>query len=182
MPTISVPCDSCGAAIRFGRASCPACGALVSPELRRALEARLEASDSDFRELKQKARSASSVVLVLGALHLGLGAFIILVDRTATLAAHEHWDAAIIAGGIVNGIIGIGMMTCFVWSRRAPGMAVAAGLAIWISANVVAAVLSPLTLLSYPLFKLIALGLLVRGIVAAVQATSLRARVALRDG
>jgi hypothetical protein len=62
---------------------CPSCGKVVPLPLREALEARLEASDADFREAKAKIRSAATTLLVLALLHAGAGLLRFLVETTS---------------------------------------------------------------------------------------------------
>jgi len=191
MLDVNVPCGSCSAPIRFRDRVCPACGARVSPDLRSALEARLEASSADFRELKEHVGSASLVLLIVGLLHLGIGALIFIVERRADMVPAEHGADEALASLIGSCTIGVAMLACYGGSRRAPVAAMTAALVIWIGVNVVAWIESPQSFLYAflslagvaSLFaKLVVLILLLRGLRSAYRVRSLERRLASPPG
>jgi hypothetical protein len=177
MSSVSVPCSRCNKPIGFRDRVCPACGAEVPRELRNALESRLEASDVDFRELKSKIRSAASVVLVLGALHICWGAFLFVVDRAATGPAYSEVDELVLSIIVVDVAIGAAMLGCFFWARRAPLPALIAGFGVWAGVHLLSMLVSPLTIFAGLLLKISCAILLTRGIVSAWQAASLMRRL-----
>lgn len=170
-PSVSVPCAHCAKPIVFRDTQCPACGARVPPNLRRALEDRLEASDADFRALKDSIRSASMVVILLGLLYVGWGVVLYLLMMAADPGRVGRPPGAT-AGVVVDLVIGAGMFVCAAWCRKAPSKALVTALAIWVGVQLAAAVVFPLTLFSGWLVKIIALVLLPRGIYAAFKARS----------
>lgn len=191
MLDVSVPCGSCSAPIRFRDRVCPACGARVSPDLRSALEARLEASSADFRELKENVGSASLVLLILALLHLGLGVLVFIVERRADLMPAEHGTDEALVSLIGNSTIGVAMLACYGGSRRAPVAALTAALVVWIGVNVIAWIGSPQSFLYAflslsgvaSLFaKLVVLILLLRGLRSAYRVRALERRLASPAG
>jgi hypothetical protein len=76
-------------------------------------------------------------------------------------------------------LIGVVLIGCFFWTRRAPVAGIGAALALWLGMQIVLAALSPATLLhaflsasgvALLLGKLLALLLLVQGLRAALEA------------
>jgi hypothetical protein len=181
---ISVPCSSCASPIGFPGLVCPSCGKVVPLPLREALEARLEASDEDFREAKAKIRSAATTLLVLALLHAGAGLLRFLVETSMGFQ-----DAAEKAMAAANLIAYLGMGTvlfaCYAWCARSPVRATAVGLGTWLTLQVAATIASPLSALPIGLsgflvafVRFAVLLLLVRGLVAALRAWSVMRRMA----
>jgi hypothetical protein len=174
---ISVPCSACAKPIRFQDRACRACGAVVPASLRNALETRLEASDEDFREAKQRVRSAALTALILGLLHIGWPALRFVLARTgasAGVAADAGDVAALVADCLIGGV----MLACFAWARRAPLPALLTAFLVWAGVHGVAALLSPATLLSGPFLKITGAVLLARGILSAWKASTVLRRLA----
>ncbi len=174
--SISVPCQKCENAVRYGERQCASCGATLSRELRDALEARLEASHLEFRELQEHARSAATILLVVGLLHLLVGAFLFSINYRADLTGSRD-VAHGVAHLVVNGSIGVVMLGAWKAARHAPAAAITLGLAVWVLGHVAGAVMSLLALTSGLLIKALVFMLLCRGIVAAAQAHQLKRRL-----
>src|ERR1019366_4549650 len=121
-------------------------GKVVSLPLREGLEARLEASDEDFREAKAKIRSAATTLLVLSLLHAGAGLLRFLVETSSGFQ-----DAADRGRAIVNLIaylaMGAVLFGCYALCARAPVRATAVGLGTWLTLQVGATIASPLSAL-----------------------------------
>jgi hypothetical protein len=175
-PAVSVPCP-CGAAIRLQRATCPSCGAPVSPELREALEVRFEASHAEYREAKEQVRRSSAVLLVLALLHLGFGVLMFLVARSGELVPPTPEEASASLFSLVgDGIVGGALLACYLVARRAPAAGLSAALAVWLGVRLVSFAVAPASLLlsflsatgiAALLGKVVVVVLLARGLMAA---------------
>jgi len=87
----------------------------------------------------------------------------------------------------VNALIGVVMLGCYAWARRDPVSAMTVALGVWAPAQVASGLLSPQSFLSAFLsftgvvrlgMKLCVLVLLLRGLMAALQARSLERKLA----
>lgn len=130
-----------------------------------------------FRELKQKGRSASTIVLMLACLHLGMGLVLYFVRRQSDLVPTDASTAEDVAVLIANVAIGFTMLACFAWSKRAPLAALTAALGGWLGVHALAAATSPLTLLGGLFVKILVFVLLARGMLAAAQAAALKRKI-----
>ncbi len=173
---ISVPCPKCDGAVRYGDKQCASCGGQLSRELRDSLEARLEASHTEFRELREHTRSAATVLLVVGLLHLLAGVFLFSINYRADLTGNRD-VAHGVAHLVVNCAIGAVMLGAWKLARHAPAAAITLGLLAWAVGHVIGALLSLLALSSGLLIKALVLMLLVRGVLAGVQAHRIKKRL-----
>jgi hypothetical protein len=71
MLDVSVPCRFCSTPIRFRDRNCPGCRVTTSKDVTAILHARLEASSSEFRELKARLHSAGPMLLIVAAIEFG---------------------------------------------------------------------------------------------------------------
>jgi hypothetical protein len=190
MSSVTVPCSACAAPISHRDRACPACGAAVSRETRAGLEARLEAENDDYRDARQAARGASTFLLVLGLLYLGLGGIFFLVERSADVAQPGASLAAPLAL-VANTALGLFLLAGSAWSRRAPVPGLTASLVAWSSVQVLQIIASPIAFLAQFLSpvaiallmgKIVILTFLVRGLLAAVRAPSLLEEVETSAG
>src|SRR5262249_36179856 len=94
---VSVPCGSCSTPIRFGDTACPGCHGPVSDRDRASLEARLAASSSEFRELKDKIETARTTLLSLAAIEICYGIYIGLVRANV----EQDFDTGISASTVL---------------------------------------------------------------------------------
>jgi hypothetical protein len=163
---------------------CPSCGKVVPLPLREALEARLEASDEDFREARAKVRSAATTLLVLALLHAGAGLLRFLVERSSGFQDATEKVRAV-ASLIAYLAMGAVLFGCYAWCARAPIRATAVGLGTWLTLQVAATIASPLSALPIGLsgflvafVRFAVLLLLVRGLVAALRGRSVMCRMA----
>ncbi|MGE0867116.1 MAG: hypothetical protein AB7P03_01045 [Kofleriaceae bacterium] len=146
-----------------------------------ALDRRLEAANPDFRAFRTNLATASMTLLVVAAAHLVLGLVLYVFAADSTLAPPT---AAELTGArfdlLSNVFVAAAMIGCFVWARSAPIPALTTALVIWIAVQVVSLLFGGVVLISLRISvaKLIAFALLVRGIVSAVSAARLRAKLA----
>ncbi len=176
---VTAPCGGCSADIRFGERRCVACGAPVSRAVTQALDRRLEAADPAFRGLANDVSSAASVLLLVALGHVGFALFRYYV-------AHDPGMAAAVEGtGTRTAVVGdlgvsAAMVGCFLWARRAPLVALTVALLVWLSIQSVTISVGGVVIISgwLLLVRIGILVLLIRGIVAAVLARRLRARLA----
>jgi hypothetical protein len=127
---VSVPC-SCGAKLFPRHAACPACGTVVAPATRAALEARLEGTHPEYRDTKRTVRRVANALLVVGLLHVVAGVGLGMAG----------------SGFDENVLIGLALAGCWRMAKRAPIAAMTAGLAIWVLLHVSALLLAPRDLL-----------------------------------
>jgi hypothetical protein len=173
---ISVPCP-CGAQLFFRHRACPSCGAPVSPALREALEARLESSHAEYREARDDVRRASTLLLVLGLLHLAMAGLLWLIASS--------YDRA---GVVANGLIGVALLGCQRAARRAPVAATAAGLSTFVLVRLALFLLAPAEiLLSFlslvgiltTMAKIAVLFVLARGVLSALRFRRIEAQLSV---
>jgi hypothetical protein len=174
---VSVPCASCHKPVGFRDPACPACGAILSTELRDALETRLEGSDIDYKESKHRIRRASWTVLFLGGVHIAW-AFLVLVQNHLGESVDPTRSSDLTNPNvIVNLIIGVALGGCYFGSTRAPVTALTAALGIFLFAHGVAAVLFPVSILTGIFVKILCLCFLISGVVSALRAAAVLKRL-----
>jgi hypothetical protein len=185
---ISVPCASCTAPVGIAHAACSSCGARLPAELRASLLARLEAADEDYRDARERTRSASVLLLVVALLHLAVGVIYFMLQRSASMVETADSSAAALVASGQTLLAGVVLLGCFSWSRRSPEAGIGAGVVAWLGMLVLPVAISPATFFASFLSasgvgllfaKLMVLVLLVRGLLAARAA---RAIVARRGG
>ena len=175
---VSVPCEACGTALGLHHRACPKCKAPMPRSLRTDLEARLAASDDDFRELVQRVERALTVVLVVGLLYVALAAISVAWDRTSDIVASEGGLASAFAYVAPNLLVGMALLACFAWSKRFALQGLVAALIVWVALEVIRVAVAPgLLLLMFLSFgslavfgaKLLVLVVLIRGVLAAIK-------------
>ena len=172
---VTVPCPSCAADIGFPGRVCPSCHVSTSRELRDALERRLEAADDQFRDARERLRSAASVLLVLGLLTLAAGLGRYFLETTSDFASPADMSSA--AGDLVTQLaLGSVYLGCAFWAKRSPRGAMALALIVWLGVQVAATIHSPISALPmglggflYSFLRLVVFLFLVRGLIAAAR-------------
>jgi hypothetical protein len=142
---ISVPCP-CGAELLLGHAACPSCRAAIPPELKEALEQRLEGSYAEYREAKREVARASILLLVFGLLHLVVG----LPGSLLAAGSVQASGGDVLLGQlslVADGAIGVAFLACWHAARRAPVAATTAALAIWTVVRLALFLVAPAELL-----------------------------------
>jgi hypothetical protein len=123
------------------------------------------------------------MLLVIALLHLVLGAFVFIMHISDDVSpADDAARAVATATLVINSIIGLAMLAFFAGSKRAPAAAITGATLTWMGVNLLAAILSPLTILSFLLFKLSMLVLLAVGAVSALRARSLLRKLSAEAG
>ena len=177
-----MPCGGCGEGIRFAQSTCPNCGAAVSSDLRRALEERLEGSNSDFRAMRRRVWEAGILLLVLGLLTIVLGGFVFFISPNTNdplMVAAERFAFAL------NCVVGCSMVVASRFVEKHPQKTILIVLVGWVLVQIVLAVLYPLSLFAGLLGKIATILILLRGFVSARAAMAFRkdlARKALQKG
>lgn len=176
---VTAPCGACSAEVRFGERRCVACGAPVSRAVAQALDRRLEAADPAFRGMTNSVASAASVLLLIALAHIGFALFRYYVAHDPGMAAAVEGTSTRTAV-LADLILAAAMVGCFLWARRAPIVALSVAMVAWLAIQSVAITIGGIMVISGWLI-MIRIGILValvRGIVAAVLARRLRARLA----
>jgi hypothetical protein len=180
---VTVPCPSCAGPIGFPDRACPACKAETPSALRDALEARLEGADKDYGEGKAKLRAARSMLLLLSLLSVAMGVgWYALMAMSGFDTRKEH--AAELDQFLFEVFVGGALFACFIWAKRKPVPALAAGLVVWVGVQVAKTIEWPLTALPFGLvgflhnfLRLAVLLLLVRGLAGAVRGQAIIRRM-----
>ena len=180
---IGVPCSACSTNIRFGELCCSSCQLLVSPQLRDALERRLESTSAEFRTLKHNVFIASTSLLIIGiaSLCIGFGLYYIEADSMpSSAAAMELVGARISLAG--NLLICVAMVACFFWARRSPTLALITALVAWLALQIAMVAATGLigieaVSLRAIIIKIAILAVLLRGIGSAIVARRLRSKL-----
>jgi len=196
---VSVPCSSCAGRVRLGDDFCESCGAEIGPELKRALQERLEASDSKAAERGKLVNSASSTILILSVLFVLGGIIFYFISqnkadealRSIAMLDESQALATPVAGAETVGelreriqreplqLLGLNLMLAvvmaalYVWSKRALLAAIITALAIYVAVHVASALIDPTTLAQGVIMKVIIVAALVRGIKSALDSRAL---------
>jgi hypothetical protein len=187
VPAVSVPCPSCRAPILIGQRVCSACERAVERALLDALLERFEAADEDYRDAREQARRASIVMLVVALFQIAIGGVWFVLDQTAGESAAPTTLGAV--AFIRPLVVGAALLGCFVWTIRAPVAGLGVGLALWLGVELLVIGLAPALLLisflsatgvAILLAKIVAVGLLTRGLLAALSARAMLARWTVR--
>jgi hypothetical protein len=186
MITVSVPCP-CGATLLLHHTTCPSCKTPVSPELREALEERLESSHPDYREAKERVRRTAMALLVLAILHAVIGLFLYAVStRSDLVPAHRLESQGEVFTLAANLAVGAVFFACYRAAARAPLAALSAALAFWVAVRLAIIVSAPAELLlSFTSFsgittlfvRIVVLVALARGVLGALRLRALVAEV-----
>ncbi len=177
MVAIDVPCQDCGAPVGLDDPACRACGELLSPDLRLALDERLEAASPDLRELRERVRSARYLLLVLAIAYAGVALIYLVVDGDTAAAPSFFVETY---GHFAFAAVFLGL---FVMARWLAGAAIALALGLFLLLQLLDFVGNPAGLFASFLgllgvgrltMKLGMLVLLCRAAVAAFRAHRLR--------
>jgi hypothetical protein len=174
---VSVPCQSCSGPIGFGDIACPRCHVPVPVGARSSLEARLAASSSEFRELKDTIETARTTLLALGAVEIGYGVFLGFIRANAEQSFESGISAetvVTVVGSMFTGAIFFGL---FFLVQSRPATALWLALGTWLAPQVVEAIAFPLSVFRFAALKLMVLVFLVRGILSARKAQTIRQRL-----
>lgn len=125
MSFISVPCAGCSASVGFHHERCPGCGAAPSPEMEKALEARLEASDNDYRAAKNAVDRASTILLIISIVHIAF-AITLYVYAMRSPSVSDAMTTSVIQS-FVRGVL---LLACFDYSKRDPRNGFGAAVAV----------------------------------------------------
>jgi hypothetical protein len=150
---VSIPCQSCAEPIGFAVDQCPTCSASVPNEIKAALLARLEASSSEFRELRNHTRSAITVLDMVSG-------FLLLLALISSLLSGEPSLDYLVFGVVFAGLALV--------SRRKVFLALTTAVILWTVNIGVLAAQDPRSLFSFP--RAIALVMLLRGSYSAASA------------
>ena len=172
---VSVPCEKCGDAIRFGQVTCPGCRSPVSRDLRRALEERLEASSSDFRSMRNRVREVGILLLVLGLLTLVLGGFVFF-SYPESIDPNELLYERV--GLAFNCVVGCSMLVASRLVDTHPQKTIIIVFAGWVLIQVLVVLVFPLALFTGLVEKFVTLLVLGRGFVSARAAQGYRLQLA----
>src|SRR5262249_53905272 len=129
----------------------------------------------EYRDLLSNIRAARFVLVVLAALYLIAGALPFALQGDAVL------PGAVRIAAFVDGGYAILMLGCLALSKWAPATALVGALVAWVLMQLVVAIVWPLSIFSGGLVKLAGIGLLVRGVVAALRVRRAKRRLAAPD-
>jgi uncharacterized membrane protein len=199
MVEVSVPCGTCGKAIRGGDEFCEGCGAKVSPSLKTALRDRLEASHSGYADYKKKMLSAQGTIGALAVLFVIGGVVFFFITRSQVDAAlvqlasvsdvqplNEVVGSATTVGELratlerqpyqvlgLNLLLALVMAGLWMWSKRTLLPAIIAALGIYVAVQVASALYDPATLAQGVILKVLVIVALVKGVQSALAAQKL---------
>lgn len=149
----------------------------------RALLARLEATDEEYREAQEQVRRGFIVILVVGLSHVLIGILLLMLHGIAADSADGATLGFLVFSETV--IVGAVLVGCFFLSRRAPVVGIGVALAFWLGFQMLKIAISPSSLLTSflsatgvaTLFaKVVVLTLLARALYAGLAARTMLAR------
>jgi hypothetical protein len=196
MVEVSVSCGVCGKPVRSGDEFCEACGGKVSPELKKALQDRFEASHIDFAG---RGKSAQSTIGGLSVLFTLGGVVIFFVTKNKSddaLAKLTGADDAEVLEQSVAGATTVGelrgelerepyqalglnlflalvMLGLWMWSKRSLLPAIITALGIYVTVIVASALYDPKSLVQGVIVKVVVIVVLAKGVRAALAARKL---------
>jgi uncharacterized membrane protein len=199
MVEVSVPCGTCGKAIRGGDGFCEGCGAKVSDSLKAALRDRLEASHSGYADYKKKMQSAQGTIGALAVLFVIGGVVFFFITRSQVddalvqLASasdvqplNEMVGDATTVGELraalekqpyqvlgLNLLLAVVMAGLWVWSKRTLLPAIITALGIYVAVQLASAMYDPTTLAQGVILKVLVIAALVKGVQSALAAQKL---------
>jgi peptidoglycan/LPS O-acetylase OafA/YrhL len=143
----------------------------VSRELRDALHERLEASSSDYRELRDGIASARSVLLIGALVYLANGIFAFAASSRRQFETEEDHELSLYL--LLFDIV-CGTVFAVIWwlAKNRPALAILLAGVFWVAIQALVAIAIPATIVTGLWLKGIVVILLVRGIVAAVRANA----------
>ncbi len=172
---LSVPCGRCSQPIRFGEERC-SCGEAVTPALKRALEERLKASSSEYREFDLKLARARVLLLVCAIGQLGIGVLLHWFGSRGA-AAEAVADESMPVSLMIDGLAAFGFLAAFFISSRHPMRGIALGGVVWFVARLSAWQLVATLSVGGLFFSGVTALILLGGFLAARDAQRLRARL-----
>ena len=196
MSPVSVPCGICAENIPHGAEVCPGCGRAVTDQDRAVLQVRLEAGDFQAHQRGRRVRDGSKWIGVLAIL-FAISAPIVYAMQASDIEKglenlkqfdddaqlqpidgktytagqlrkeieHEAWF-----NPVLNVALAVMMGVLWLWARRAPLPAIACALALYVVVQVGTALYDPTTIIKGVLIKVLAIGALVKGLRAALEA------------
>jgi hypothetical protein len=199
---VSIPCGICASVIRIGDQHCQGCGRPVDDRDRATLQVRLEGSDYQAYERGKKVREAAKWIGVLAVLFAVSGVIMFFVQQSqssvalAKLGAFqddevlEPIDGETYTAGqlramverepyqtlILNLIVAVLMCGLWFWAKRAPLPAIACAFALFIVVHVGSALVDPSNIAKGLIIKVIAVGVLAKGLKAALAARAVMGR------
>jgi hypothetical protein len=199
MIEISVPCGTCGKPVRGGDEFCEACGTQVSAELKRALNARRDASDTAYAKHNKQVKEGQQAIGMLSILFVLGGVVFFFVTRSQVEDALQKLSAAsasapinhIVQGATTVGelrallerqpwqVLGLNlflaavMVGLWVWSKRAVLPAILTALGIYVTVQVASLLFDPATIAQGIIMKVIVIAALVKGVKSALEARKL---------
>ena len=137
-------------------------------------------TDPAFRGLVHNVWSAALVLLLVAAAHLGLALLRYYLVHDPGLAPAFSDRTAARAELVADLAVSAAMVACYLWARRSPLAALTVAFVVWLSIQSVTISIGGLELFSARILvaKIGILVVLVRGIISAVIARRLRARLA----
>ncbi len=160
-------CDQCGKAVR------------VEPGFPRFVDSTREFATSaagqalQAAELLKQAKAAFGALLAVAVL-LGMGALLFwAVGQSGTVPATDDLRATV----LITGTLAALFFGLAFWARKQPFPAAVTGLTIFVTLQLVAAVMNPATIAPWLVFKVIIILVLVRAVKAGAQHRKLAARM-----
>ena len=138
--TVSISCDACNGAIGVGARVCPTCGRAVSKGDLLALEARFEATNTDYREAKGVVSRALTIALVAGLLTLAVAA-VRLVGAFTLEPGIEAGYVSLTA--LFDLLVGLVLIACSLGRKQMTALALKVAIAVWLGALVLPFVFGP---------------------------------------
>lgn len=199
MVDVSVPCATCGKAVRGGDEFCESCGAKVGEELKGALRERLEASHTGFKKHREQLRSAQSTIGILSILFVLGGVVLFFVTKGKVDDALSKLSTASDAAPLVETVAGaatvgelraalqrepwqvlglnlflaVVMLVLWFWSRRAALPAIITALGIYVTVIIASALAGPTTLAQGVFIKIVVVAALAKGVQSTLAARKL---------
>lgn len=129
--TVSISCDACSGNIGVGARVCPTCGRALSTGDLLALEARFEATNTDYRDAKGVVWRSLTIALVAGLLTLAVAA-VRLVGAFTLEPAIEGGSVSVVA--LLDLLVGLVLVGCSFGRKRRTVLALTVASAVWIGA------------------------------------------------
>jgi hypothetical protein len=168
MLEISVPCQRCGSALRFGESRCKSCGSAPSRDVARALHERLLAASTDYRELQDNVSSTRAVLLIIALIHAASGVIAFVAQARSAFLPDEMVEAR--ARLAENLLISAAFLAAHRWAAKAPIAAMASASAAWVVLQLAGQLVVSLSSFAGLWIKLVALVLLLRGLSSSLKA------------
>ena len=129
--TVSISCDACSGNIGVGAHVCPTCGQALSTGDLLALEARFEATNTDYRQAKEVAWRSLTIALVAGLLTLAVAA-VRLVGAFTMEPVIEGGSVSVVA--LLDLLVGFVLVGCSFARKHRTVLALTVAAAVWLGA------------------------------------------------